>query len=107
MDRTPRGKTYITVGNSISLDDVGNFREFHVVVEANVAAAVAAFGVRAGPSEQDNHLWIDIAFVRELAGDAADAEWEAQFEGMLAYADSKGWIDEAANRVEAHIQPPG
>ena len=98
---------YIAVGDNITLEDAGNFREFHVATDGDVPATVAAFGGRAGASERDNHLWIDIAYVRELAGDAADAEWDAQFDGMLAYAASKGWIDELADRVEAHIQPPG
>lgn len=97
----------IAIADTITLEDAGNFREFHVAIDGDVAAAVAAFGGRAAASERDNHLWIDIEFVQELAGDTADAEWQAQFDGMLAYANSKGWIDETANRVEAHIQPPG
>ena len=98
---------FIAMADTITLEEAGNFREFHVAIDGDVAAAVAAFNGRAAASDRDNHLWIDIAFVRQLAGDAADAEWVAQFDGMLAYANSKGWIDEAANRVEAHIQPPG
>ncbi len=98
---------HIAIADTITLEDPGNFREFHVAIDGDVTAAVAAFDGRAAASERDNHLWIDIAFVRELAGDAADAEWESQFDGMLAYANSKGWIDEPTNRVEAHIQPPG
>ena len=98
---------FIAIADTITLEDAGNFREFHVAVDGDVAAAVAAFGGRASASERENHLWIDIAFVQELAGDAADAEWQTQFDAMLAYANSKGWIDEPANRVEAHIQLPG
>lgn len=98
---------FIAIADTITLEDAGNFREFHVAIDGDVTAAVAAFEGRAAASERANHLWIDIAFVWELAGDAADAEWQAQFDGMLAYANSKGWIDEAADRVEAHIQPPG
>ncbi|WP_419927777.1 hypothetical protein [Candidatus Poriferisocius sp.] len=101
---------FIAIADTITLEDSGNFREFHVAIDGDIAAAVAAFDGRATASKRDNHLWIDIAFVQELAGDAADAadaEWQAQFDGMLAYANSKGWIDEPANRVEAHIQPPG
>ena len=97
---------FIAIADTITLKDAGNFREFHVAINGDVAAAVDAFGGRATASERDNHLWIDIALVRELA-DNVDAEWEAQFEAMLAYANSKGWIDESADRVEAHIQPPG
>lgn len=98
---------FIAIADTITLEDAGNFREFHVAINGDVAAAVTAFDGAAAPSDRDNHLWIDIAFVRQLAGDVADAEWQAQFDGMLAYANSKGWIDEAADRVEAHIQPPG
>ena len=98
---------FIAIAGPVTLEDIGNFRDFHVAIDGDVAAAVAAFDGRATASERDNHLWIDIAFVQELAGDAADAEWQAQFDGMLAYANSQGWINEAANRVEAHIQPPG
>ena len=98
---------FIAIADTITLEDAGNFREFYVVIDGDVAAAVAASGGRAAASERDNHLWIDIALVLELAGDAADAEWQDQFNGMLAYANSKGWIDETANRVEAHIQLPG
>ena len=98
---------FIAIADTITLEDPGNFREFHVAIDGDVTAAVAAFAGRATPSERDNHLWIDIALVRELAGDTADPEWEAQFDGMLAYANSKGWINEPTNQVEAHIQPPG
>ena len=98
---------FIAISDTITLEDANNFREFHVAIDGDVDAAVAAFDGRAAASERDNHLWIDIAFVRDLAGDAADAEWQTQFDAMLAYANSKGWIDEPANRVEAHIQPPG
>ncbi|WP_419918073.1 hypothetical protein [Candidatus Poriferisocius sp.] len=98
---------YISIAGPVTLEDVNNFGEFHVVMDGDEAAAVAALDGRAGPSQRDNHLWIDIALVRELAGDAAGTEWEARFEAMLAYAATKGWIDEPNDRVEAHIQPPG
>ena len=97
---------YLAVTDTITLEDAHNFREFHIATDADVPATVAAFAGRAAASERDNHLWIDIAYVRELAGPAADAEWNTQFESMLAYAATKGWIDTPTNRVEAHLQPP-
>ena len=97
---------YIAIGDGVTLEDENNFGEFHVAVDGDVAAAVAALGGRAHPSERDNHLWMDIALVRELAGDAADTAWEERFEAMLAFAADHGWIDDAGNRVEAHIQAP-
>ena len=98
---------FIAIADTITLEDAGNFQEFHIAIDGDVPTAVAAFAGRAAASERDNHLWIDIAFVQELAGDTATPEWQTQFDAMLAYAATKGWIDEPANRVEAHIQPPG
>ena len=98
---------FIAIADTITLEDTDNFREFHVAIDGDVPAAVEAFAGRAAASERDNHLWIDIAFVQELAGDAASPEWQSQFDAMLAYAATKGWIDEPTNRVEAHLQPPG
>ena len=97
---------FIAITDTVTLEDEANFREFHVAIDGDVDDAVAAFEGRAAASERDNHLWIDIDFVLDLAGAAADDEWQAQFDAMLAYANSNGWIDETANRVEAHIQPP-
>ena len=97
---------YLAVADTITLEDPSNFREFHVATHGDVPATVAAFAGRAVASDRDNHLWIDIAYVRELAGDTADAEWNTQFESMLTYAATKGWIDHPTNRVEAHLQPP-
>ena len=97
---------FLAIADSITLEDAHNFREFHVAIDGDVPAAVAAFAGRSAPSERDNHLWIDIAFVQELAGDAATPEWQSQFDAMLAYAATKGWIDEPTNRVEAHLQLP-
>ncbi len=100
---------FIAIANTITLADLENFEEFHVAIHGDVAAAVTALDGRAVASKRHNHLWIDIAFVEELASNAVDhvvdAKWQAQFVKMLAYANSKGWVDEAANRVEAHIQP--
>jgi hypothetical protein len=52
--------------------------------------------------EVPEHAWIAPGALTELAGRAGD-EWRRNLAGMLAYAASKGWCDEAG-RVRAHIE---
>jgi hypothetical protein len=52
----------------------------------------------------DDHAWIRIDALRELAGDAATPAWEESLQGMLAFARSKGWVDEELAAVRAHVE---
>ncbi|MCY3968100.1 MAG: hypothetical protein OXF21_06010 [bacterium] len=97
---------FIAVADNLTLEDQDNFEEFHIAIDGDVASAVSAFAGRAIASGRDNHLWIDIAFIQELANKMADAEWQAKFHAMLDYANSNGWVNEATNQVEAHLQLP-
>jgi hypothetical protein len=57
-----------------------------------------------GVARVEEHVWIRIDTLRELAGDAATAEWEASLQGMIGYARSKGWVDEELAAVRAHVE---
>jgi hypothetical protein len=49
-----------------------------------------------------DHVWLDVAGLR-AAGQPGDAAWGAGFDGMIGYAGSKGWLDEAGTAVRAHV----
>jgi len=49
------------------------------------------------------HVWLDIPLLKALSPLADDAEWAEGFDGVMKYAESKGWIDETGTRVRAHI----
>ena len=53
--------------------------------------------------EVPEHAWIAPGLVTELSGRGDDDEWRQNLAGMLAYAASKGWCDEAG-RVRAHVE---
>lgn len=53
--------------------------------------------------EVPEHAWIAPDVLTELAGRGDDVEWRQHLAGMLAYAASKGWCDEAG-RVRAHVE---
>lgn len=68
---------------------------------AAVAAALAGLGLLDG-----EHAWLGIEALRRAAGaavpDGARAAWETGFDGMIAFATSKGWVADGA--VRAHLE---
>ena len=85
-----------------SVEDPGNLRQLHAefrgVSDEAAAAALAAAGLG---SVDGDHAWLDAGALR-AAGDGS-AAWATGFDGMLAYAASKGWSSEDGTRVRAHI----
>ncbi len=49
------------------------------------------------------HAWLDIAQLRALSPLAGDAEWNSGFDATMAYAGSKGWLNDANTQVRAHL----
>lgn len=54
-----------------------------------------------GRPDPPGHVWLVPSALVALAG-PRDADWGAGFAAMVAYADSKGWVD-ASGRVRAHV----
>jgi hypothetical protein len=52
----------------------------------------------------DGHVWIDVEWLR-TAGQAqvGDPDFTSKFDGMIAYAAGKGWLDDSGTAVRAHI----
>lgn len=86
----------------VRLDDADNLKALSVRLEscepADADAILGALGTVDG-----EHVWLDIAGLVSLSPHAADEQWRADFDGTMAYARSKGWVDEAGERVRAHI----
>lgn len=86
--------------SGVALDDADNFRAFAVVVtgEPDLSSALAGLGVVDG-----DHVFFDAEAVKRLAGERATDDWGANFDKMVEFARSKGWVD-GAGRVRAHIE---
>ncbi|GAA5169409.1 hypothetical protein [Amycolatopsis dongchuanensis] len=50
------------------------------------------------------HVFVSIEALRKLASGRTGPGWPEDFAAMLAYAGSKGWLNDAADRVRAHIE---
>ncbi len=78
---------------------------FHVAVhggptdDPRLAEVLAAHGRLDG-----DHAWIGVDAVVALAGDAATEAWRADFDGMVAYARSKGFLSDDGTAIRAHLE---
>lgn len=52
-----------------------------------------------------SHTWVEPEYLVGLAGNPDD-EWKERVSGMVAYASSKGWVDEVG-RIRAHVELAG
>ncbi len=52
----------------------------------------------------DNHVWVSIEWILQQIEHKHDADWKQQFENMIRYADSKGWLNEKQTHLQAHIE---
>jgi hypothetical protein len=75
----------------ISLQEIDDFAGF-AAHAACTGEALDAGLTGAGRRENDAHLWINREWI--LAnGRPADPQWRAAFEKMIAFAESRGWVD--------------
>lgn len=99
---------YIEVSNgTATVREAENLKALSVVAPGGVAHpdALAPLGRVDG-----NHVWLSVQALRESAAatipEADRAQWVQGFDGMIAYAASKGWTDEAGTHVRAHVEAP-
>jgi len=66
------------------------------------AGDMKGFSVRVLPA---SHTFVDRSALLEMAGErAGDPEWRIEFDAMVAYAQSRGWVREADGAIRAHIE---
>ena len=91
---------------AVTLLDPADFRGFHVAVAGGDVDDERLGEVLAPHGRLDGeHAWIGTDAVVALAGDAADDEWRAGFDAMVAYARDKGFLAEDGTAIRAHLEP--
>jgi hypothetical protein len=50
-----------------------------------------------------SHVWLDIESLKTFAPLPRSCSWDERFAKTMAYAKSKGWVDETGRFVRAHI----
>lgn len=90
----------------VTLEDPDDCTKFQLVVVGgpDLARVFGALVDAAAGRLEADHAYITIDAVRRLAAGRVADDWDERFAGMLAYAQSKGWIDDTANMIQAHIE---
>jgi hypothetical protein len=91
-------------GGVVGLDDPADCKRFHLSARgdkdhARLGAALTDSGV--GRIEGEDAL-IEVDAIRRLAEGRVPPAWAGDFDGMLSYAKSKGWLQ--GDTIQAHIE---
>ena len=84
----------------VAPEDVKGFK---LVAPAGLTGDALATALGEAGRLVGEHAWISPAWVRAASGLAGDAAWEKGFAGMVAYATTKGWVDDTG-AIRAHIE---
>jgi len=55
-------------------------------------------------SENRQHVMIPVAALRRLAAGRVPEGWDADFDAMIEKARERGWLNEAGDAVQAHLE---
>lgn len=84
------------------LTDVERLDRLHAVSDDPTSAR---YDDLCQPGPDSDHVWLDVAQLRQAGLALTDAaDFGERFDGMIAYAERKGWLDESGRRVRAHIE---
>lgn len=88
--------------------EVDDLKQLSLVAHPDTDLARALITVGAGTLTDADHAMISIEFLREAARAEHDLErWLTEFDAMIAYAATKGWVDAQGVFVRVHVQSWG
>jgi hypothetical protein len=93
----------VVASDGASLEDAEEFGAFDFVTDlgqAELARVVTELSLGAADADGE-HVWFSVDAVTRLAGPLADEAWLGRLDGMVGYASTHGWVDDAG-RVRAH-----
>lgn len=90
----------------VSLEEPDDTKRFHVEVVGgtDVGRLFGALVDAAAGRLEGSDAWIALDAVRRMAAGRVAPDWDERFDAMLEYARTKGWLDEAAHTVRAHVE---
>ncbi len=87
------------------LTDLDRFDRLHAEVHGDVDDV--RLGELCRPCDAE-HVWLDIDAARDTGVAAADdPAFAEQYNAMIAYARSSGWVDDGGTHVRAHVERAG
>ena len=90
--------------HGVTLEQAEDFRAFRIEVQDDVSGDAlrrALNGVAA--LEGESHAWVSEAALRTFPAVRDNAEWQKKLDGMIAFARTRGWVNESG-AIRAHIE---
>lgn len=79
-----------------------------LAVRAAAVSDLTRLGGLGTATDDGAHVWLSVDALRAAAAatiaEGQRAAWVEGFDGMIAYASQKGWLDEAGTHVRAHVE---
>jgi hypothetical protein len=96
----------VTIGaDGVRLAEAEDVKAFHVAVADGADVDRELRGSGAGWLADDGDARIAVDWVRGAArANGVGVGWVDAFDGMLAYAAGKGWLDADRTTIQAHIE---
>jgi hypothetical protein len=97
-------RLHVTQDSSVEVEDADDCTALSVTTELPSDAAIEVLvdsGLAA--SAEDGAVWLDIDELRRRAAPGGSEGWSERYTSMIEYARGKGWLNEAARSVRAHI----
>jgi hypothetical protein len=91
-------------GQTPALNDPDDFKAFKIVAPQALDGRLEEALGELGWTADESHAFLRIDGVRTLAERADDRAWNTQFDGMVAYATEKGWLDPTGTAIRAHVE---
>ena len=83
--------------------EVDELRSFSVAVAGEVNDVELGAALEPLGRLESDHAWISIERLRAACHRTGDDQWSADFDAMVAYAGSRGWVDQSGTELRAHV----
>jgi hypothetical protein len=95
--------------DAVQLAEPEDTHRFHVAIanghdDTQVDAELAERNAGRLDPDDDDHMWISAARVRDLAAGRVGANWSEHFDKMLRKGAKHGWYNEATDEIKAHVE---
>jgi hypothetical protein len=94
----------------VALEDPADCTRFHVEVvngdDLELASEVLT-DAGVGRIDESGAAFVEVVAVRSLAEGRVGSGWLRDFNAMLEFATSKGWMSADGAEIEAHVERPG
>lgn len=91
----------------VTLEEPDDTKAFHLAVVGGAGDRGMVYGAlvdAAAGRLEDEHAWIAVDAVRRMAAGRTGPTWDADFDAMLDFASTKGWLDDTGATIRAHIE---